>query len=446
MGQPTAGDSILTFIASRHEILLCNQKMGTSAESFAALSRSCGEAIAKTVRNHKPQSSCVHARMMSLVVEGPMLESDKTNLIAVLNTLLVDGPGEGLPTGSNATQTNHFIYNYFTPTDWSILHQSNFDSSVQVVTARLVAVGLRNPSEKTFAMMIAVMCGDNVKDWTCEDSVMLGLLRTLKSKYKHSLQRQLCQLSNPPMIFPEDPESLARSHPLWYDAAYASEKPVKKDVGSLWNALAARVPLRSTRGSCCSMAPARRASSSKGIGESTSALYQLLSGLGRQGNDCTLPGLRIFGQHQPARDCGQPGFLALTNANPPATTNTQQLALVQAPAAPAPARELDYRCSALLQEPRVAQTTTLDQMVKAMTEQLRPTAAEKQVGPDVMDTRSMPAKLVKKSKPAKPVKKVYKKPAACVPAPAKARRSLGCSKCRFSKNGCGRCKAWAGVL
>ena len=155
---PTPAAAFLQFVAARHEILQCNKRLSAEASVFATLSGACCSAIMKQMAHSPLKNDEDLAAFMTVIVEGPMLEPDKKQVIDACSQ-------QATPLGTVAIQTRrcspqqhqHFA-NYLSERDWQVFESGS--PPVQKLShcvSRCISIGLLHPSEKTASTIIAVL-------------------------------------------------------------------------------------------------------------------------------------------------------------------------------------------------------------------------------------------------------------------------------------------------
>jgi hypothetical protein len=120
------------------------------------------------------------------------------------------------------------------------------DKKMKLVFNRAVALGITNPSEKSYAHLVAVIVYGDDLAW--QPDRHLSLVRNLKAWFK-SLHRLRSQ--NSFRIWeslPESPEEYKAKFPIAYEAAFRSNPPVQAPGDeSRWRITEGLIPCRSTR-------------------------------------------------------------------------------------------------------------------------------------------------------------------------------------------------------
>lgn len=145
------------------------------------------------------------ASLLASIVDGPFLDADKAVLVNAIN-IKIGVPADD--TGNAKVQSCEHVHNYITQSDLQAMSSDKpLDSKMVFLSQRLSNIGLRHPSEKTFAMMVAILCpgeGGPTGDAEC-----LSILRRFKTIFR-SVVAKMPPLADAPRTYPLHPEEFRR--------------------------------------------------------------------------------------------------------------------------------------------------------------------------------------------------------------------------------------------
>lgn len=401
---------------------------------------------------------------MEKVMEGPMLEPDKSSLIAALNLRL--GTCESFPTSKAQLQNAECIRNYFLENEWRTVFGTFADvnEKTRFIVKRVIDLGFRNPSEKSMASMAAIVFfGSDVPSPT----VALSTVRAMKTLLRSCTSKM--QTARSMDELPASSSDFKAQCPLFYQNAFgAIGDPVAapgEDI--VWHSLAAVIPLRSTRVGCGALPPAL-------LPKAHSAFQTLcrVASVHRAPSYNDIPMTYFARQHNESAS-SMPMLAAAQGVLHEVSQPVQRLQLTDAPNAfPVPptaicqvptstAASQTQPTATICPAPTPAVAVSCTDLVAVMRQQLsksKPSDCDDEAidgsprgessggSEAAMNVSSVSKKLFKRpaaaakgpaAAAAKGPAKVFKRPAAA----ANGRPFvLGCSKCRFKKKGCGQCR------
>ena len=376
------------------------------------------DAIARTT---KIDDSMV-ADIMSVVTQGPLELEDKSSVVAALTAT----PVAEVTTSQGQRirlQSMDSAWRYFTKSDWdAIASNANVADKISVVVRRMLSLGLRNPTEKTFAAMAAVLVGTSLP------SVALNIVRAVKTQFRCSTVKLVDR--GVLDVYPDNTAELKESHPLLWNNAYGDDEPMEVAGEDAWKVKTTFLPMRATRTGCSQAmtmtigrttlrqkhsSAALWAASPCGVGRCEEMLDPSI-GLRTLGSNCSF-GSPPPGPH-PAWVPPPPPMAAL--AMPP----VPQLDL------PPPGAQLALR-------PALGQgeaENAVAKMVKSYQEQLKGSAPSNDDADEDETVGGPVLAKVPMKKPSAAAGPVIKRPASS------AIFALGCTKCRMSVTGCAQCR------
>ena len=268
------------------------------------------------------------ASLISLVDQGPMTQEGKAALIEVINSkvdmscdeVVATKSLEKRATGAKGQIHLHFE-NYLTASDWEQLcGDRSFSTKLAVLSKRAIAIGLRNPSEPTYASMFAVVLLASGQEAGPE--VLQGV-QELKKIHRSIVRHSGVGSSRDE--FPVDVNEFAASHKDWHTSAYCGEGPSASRLDPFQlNMTRAMTPCRSTWGGAASQPSC--------VAKSDPMTRQLLPMLKKAItlSSQPIPGLQIF--KRPEKAASPLAMILETPALQAALTQAHlQPALTQAP-------------------------------------------------------------------------------------------------------------------
>ncbi len=83
---PEHTSPFLSFVEARHEILKCNLRIGVHELTFIKLSSAAATAILLQFAKLNKLPDAGTARLMQEIVDGPLLDADKKQIVSAINT------------------------------------------------------------------------------------------------------------------------------------------------------------------------------------------------------------------------------------------------------------------------------------------------------------------------------------------------------------------------
>ena len=142
--------AFVNFVAARHEILSCNLRLGSVASTFERLSADCAAALLKQLVYAPLGSDEEAAKLLNMIVTGPMLDDDKRRVVDNLNMKISSAGNLAPSTVKVVLQVHNYIANYFSEKDWAFLQAAG------PPTQKFVLVSSRYPSHGSPASSIMV--------------------------------------------------------------------------------------------------------------------------------------------------------------------------------------------------------------------------------------------------------------------------------------------------
>jgi hypothetical protein len=203
---PDPSQAFLTFLRSKHELLKCNKMVGMPAETYIGLSKSCSEAVINSL-NQVQLNEQVLAEVTNEIANGPLCDGDKISVMSVVNARASTSMIGLTNTTSRAQiQTNNYIFQYMTQQDWQCFEKGTMAEKIRCMATRAIEIGMRHPSEKSFALMATVMCSRGASPQPGPET--LNIVRDLKALHR-SMTAPLCARPNH-----DRPENCATFDPL----------------------------------------------------------------------------------------------------------------------------------------------------------------------------------------------------------------------------------------
>jgi hypothetical protein len=422
---PDITSPFLSFVQARHEILKCNLRIGVHELTFIKLSSDAATSILLQFAKLNKLPDAGTARLMQEIVDGPLLDADKKQIVSAINTKLPEDARS--TTVRQSLQHCEHVFNYLSANDWAVIMDGTIAAKMNVLAKRCASIGLYHPTEKTFSALVGMLMVGDLSAQSCAADA-LALVREFKVMYKSMLGRLVCS-GTLPQTFPNDVADFKKEFPTWYEAAYSTDEPITSPVAkSVMQQMIATVPCRNTRAGCSAVQP-RSTTSAK----QSDVLASLCGALMRTSSSGDmLNNLQIFNRpalqhmaHSQSPSPPSPGTAALLP--PPG-----QLMLTGAPALPA----LRVDVSQISDDGFALAATTAKQAAEAPPGQA---AAVKSSVEDMVE--AMKSQLAGRPAMKRPAAadegNVAKRPAAAPPALGLV---LGCGKCRQCAKGCKQCQ------
>ena len=388
----------------------------------------------------------------------------KNIMAAAVNNRVAVGPGLAHG-GHNKVQRVKTLHMYLTAADWEVFESDMpLISKVARLCHRFERLGIMHPSEGTTKQATSLIASVACPNATCGMlfNIVQDIKRTITAIRTSNGQHSV--LLDYPMLPQSMPQAI-------YDKAYTgTDTPITKVIDN-YNAVWAKIPMRSTNRGIASTLQVQHAPM-----DAVQQLLQQISNASRRGQGSSeIPGLvfnrRIggaswarlqpgdFGPESPTPrlaladtnpdGASSPGLAVSPQVSPPvagALGPTPTLADTSVVAPGGATAAVDDDADAVAQMERAAAVRSA---AKPITKKpgLKKPAADGTPPPIAKKS-----KVMKKPAAAEPPS-AKKKPAAAGPPPPppsgpprRAALILGCSKCRLSKHGCGQCRdpAFAG--
>jgi hypothetical protein len=420
---PDHTSPFLSFVEARHEILKCNLRIGVHELTFTKLSADATIAILLQFHKLTKLPDAGTAKLMQLIVDGPLLDDDKKQVVAAINTRLPDDVRSTAIRQS--LQHCEHVFNYLSADDWALITNGTMGAKMNLLAKRCASIGLYHPTEKTFAALVGILMFGDPSAQSCAADA-LALVREFKTMYKSIMARIVFEGTLPP-TFPNKVADFKTEYPTWYESAYSTHEPIAPPVAqSVMQQMIALVPCRNTRAGC-SIVQTAASTSAKHSDALASLCGALLANKNPSGH--MLNNLQIFKQSH-----GQQIESSSTSSSPASQTAAFMppagMLMLMPPHGPRVDVSQISDSALAKAEPLVGYTTqnpeaevppvntSVETMVAAMQAQLH-------------------RRITMKRPAAAQEGNVAKRPAAAEPALGIV---LGCSKCRHSPNGCRQCK------
>jgi hypothetical protein len=419
----------LSFVEARHEILKCNLRIGVHELTFTKLSCDAATAILLQFAKVNKLPDAGTARLMQAIVDGPLLDADKKQVVSAINTKLPEDARS--TTVRQSLQHCEHVFNYLSANDWAVIMDGNIAAKMNVLTQRCASIGLYHPTEKTFSALVGMLMVGDLSAQTCAADA-LALVREFKVMYKSILGRLVCS-GTLPQTFPNDVADFEKEYPTWYEAAYSTHEPIAPPVAkSVMFQMIATVPCRNARAGCSAV------SSSSTSAKQSDLLASLCGALMRStSSGDVLKNLQIFNrpalQHMAHSQSPSPPAPGTAAVLPP----PGQLMLMAAPAVPAHRVDISQISDSGFAKAEESLAETAPKQA-AEAPPVKAAAVKSSVEDMVLAMKSQLALRITMKRPAAAVEdNVARRPAAAPPALGLV---LGCGKCRQSEKGCKQCK------
>ncbi len=240
--------SLEQFVKAQLEVVACNVSVGVPESQLQAVSARSATSMCSHIQTCQRMDATMGAEILRYVTQSNLMQEDKKRVVESMNARLC-AADEALPSGRSSLQTNDYIFNYLTPSDWAQLEneaQSVATKNVRVAR-RMIGIGLRHPGERSFALAAAIV--QEVSSAIDCPSLALASLREFKTTFKSLLrQTPLPTMQEPAQTFPAKTSEFKAAYPDWHAAGYGDDEPIESSKQpSYWATLRARTPCRSTR-------------------------------------------------------------------------------------------------------------------------------------------------------------------------------------------------------
>ncbi len=184
------------------------------------------------------------AEILLKIAEGPLLPEHREAVVLAINTKLDTNDLAPAAGRSHAKmQSLESAYNYLTASDLQVLgSEKSLQDKMGHITRRFVKLGLRHPTEKTYATLAAVaMLGMEMTI----DSEILGMVRQMKAIFRSTAAK--LPAVDAPTKYPKTASEFTEKLLFLYEAAYQGEEPTVVEDETAWLFRISNVPLRCTK-------------------------------------------------------------------------------------------------------------------------------------------------------------------------------------------------------
>ena len=206
------------------------------------------EAILRQISGALIIGDVLAAEILLKIAEGPLLQAHREAVVLAINTKLDTNDLGPADKGHAKMQCLEAAYNYLTPSDLQVLgSEKSLQDKMGHIARRFVILGLRHPTEKTYATLAAIaMLGMEMTI----DSEILGMVRQMKAIFRSTAAK--LPAVDAPTKYPKTASELKEKFLLLYEAAYQGEEPTVVEDETAWLFRISNVPLRCTRTGCAS--------------------------------------------------------------------------------------------------------------------------------------------------------------------------------------------------
>ena len=233
-----------TEMSNVSKFLLSRQKLGLAGEDGGALAKRLADAMVSQVHGLPSMDAEAAARLNDALDASAYSDAGKALIAsAIENKLTAADQVKRLRSPTSTFSPTQYLHsgwpNYLTAGEWDTLRSSqrSVDLKIQVLADRMVAIGLRNPDEWTFAWALSLVIVSHFETLPMykQISAMLG---DLKTSFRSSSAVWPLEVITK---YPESPAGLP-----WdvYQHVYADEKPVEERVPRLRTVAKSHIPLR----------------------------------------------------------------------------------------------------------------------------------------------------------------------------------------------------------
>ena len=186
---PDNTSPFLSFVEARHEILKCNLRIGVHELTFIKLSSAAATAILLQFAKLNKLPDAGTARLMQEIVDGPLLDADKKQIVSAINTKLPEGTRS--TTVRQSLQHCEHVFNYLSANDWAVIMDGTLAAKMNVLAKRCASIGLYHPTEKTFSALVGMLMVGYLSAQSCAADA-LALVRDFKVIYKSMMGSLVC--------------------------------------------------------------------------------------------------------------------------------------------------------------------------------------------------------------------------------------------------------------
>jgi hypothetical protein len=407
------------------------------------------EAILRQISGALIIGDVLAAEILLKIAEGPLLPVHREAVVLAINTKLDTSELAPVGRGHAKMQSHESAYNYLTASDLQVLDsEKSLQDKMVYIAHRFAKLGLRHPTEKTYATLVAIaMLGMEVTI----DSEILGMVRQLKGIFRNITAK--LPAVDAPTTYPKTASEFKEKFLMLYEAAYQGEEPTVVADETAWLFRISRVPLRCTRTGCASALDASiTRQGSRKQQEANVALMHMLALHQRANMPSQAPdpfggiNLQIYGQKPLGGDrslpsslqpFGVPGNQFAIEGSPPFCRYGSQASSAssgsgfQADSLGAFACQAAGAQQALQGGSQAVASQAADAQLAIAGDAAQPRPAEVVAGSVDEMVLALQSQLGKKGK-------AMKRPAAAVVLVDGQR--LGCSKCRYGPGGCKQCR------
>lgn len=440
------------FVTARLEILKCNERIGASADKLKKLSADAAVAISSKLSSCRLTDIEV-ANLIATMSQSQLQEPDRLHVIDALNAKI--GSEMSGPSPRTSLQDGESLHGYFTTSEWTQLSKvGNLAAKVDMVISRGLNLGLRNPSERTFATMAAIACvGSSI-----DPQVALALVKEIKKRFRSKGKCIVADTTTQWTQLPQLPACWKAKHEMQWAVIYKDGDPVTGPLVD-WSTMIKMIPCRMSRAGCSDVVSVSRAGSSAMLAVADAAKWQQCS---RSPLDLqlALPSTAQQPQqqtewrvhHDSPQSEQSPKCQSWVSQTQSADSQQEPVSSSSPQASSPNASVLGVLALPAPAEPESAADDELEQMVATMKAQLnpdKPVRKQPVVKQQVMKrpAAALPQPVMKRPAAALP-EPVVEQPAATLPEPVVKQPVLepgkplvlGCCKCRFKAHGCAQCK------
>ncbi len=205
-------------VKSQIELIELMQNMNAPQDVLSERCKKATDRISETVVNSCKFDTEIACQLLHVINNSKLGVDDKQRLASVVTSRL-----ENTAQKCKAKLQNHlYLHGYLTAKDWEIINAETTTKVMKgdAVIRRMLAIGLRNPSEKSFALAWALACSSS----SALNSQDLEGLRWFKNLFKSVSSRSLALCAaRAPEVYPEDVQEFKVQNDAWYRTAYTHE-------------------------------------------------------------------------------------------------------------------------------------------------------------------------------------------------------------------------------
>lgn len=403
-------------------------------DGYMAMAGAMISSITHKIKSIQPLSASQAVELYRAASAMKLCDELKVTLTKAIDEGVSCQPHEGAVPASLVPQSNIYMYNYLTQSDWNTLNSTDctYFAAINVLATRLRLVGVKSLKEDTkkWCTALLVHCFMQKSGKMPPYRMIYQLSHDLSQAHASCITQTPATLSCPNR-YPDKPQSLGKS---WLEVAYsASDPPVEVQLHNLGNLVQHHTPIRATSKLLADtpMFEARKQSQPLELGN----MQQLADSITKLST-----AFSTGFQNHDVRALPSP-----QQCLPPSFQPSLPLALPPVPeiSAPVPEANLASAAQSFKPTPRLRMhlskpPCSSDQDLATKDSAECATKCLKSL--EAYETASY-NDLVSKKKPAKACKaEVLKRPAASSTDP-EAELLLGCPRCRGNINGCSTCRS-----